>query len=465
MKSQWLNDIAGGNVELLQMFRSEDVATLEGKCPSLIRKDYEFIFDEILAGRLFKNIDSESLSGVQERLFSIDSTILSFGTFLRDANILECYASCLLHVLPSKRDCTITSQLWKAFQPADHNYEFIADLPSYDSNDTAFTKARQRLWIFAMQHYLELPRPPQRRDSRLRAKPPRISPVNEVLESLEALVEQLGFQLPVNTKGRANTPLAARADIILTSRSIHDNSSCEVDFQYRLGFQDKESYSKTKPLLTMERLNRTGPESQRLTTSFIVLRSKYRAFFCGQVPSFPRIRRPKMTASIAQRLVSGVRHELMPEPASNPPAALERTSPERTPPLNEEQDRASSYSSDGTKEKQDDDDSGVGSIEHVLFMLRSGEVYSQVQITTEKAEEGQTAVEVRARALQDDGYSLHSILPQTLEGQRIGYLNPEQCYEASLRSKRRIILLLKADETAVLDEMFLARIKAIVAEE
>ncbi|CAI6101045.1 unnamed protein product, partial [Clonostachys chloroleuca] len=143
MKSQWLNDIAGGNVELLQMFRSEDVATLEGKCPSLIRKDYEFIFDEILAGRLFKNIDSESLSGVQERLFSIDSTILSFGTFLRDANILECYASCLLHVLPSKRDCTITSQLWKAFQPADHNYEFIADLPSYDSNDTAFTKARQ----------------------------------------------------------------------------------------------------------------------------------------------------------------------------------------------------------------------------------------------------------------------------------------------------------------------------------
>lgn len=162
-----------------------DIDLLEGKCPRYSESDASEIAALIEDGSLCPNANPHWRAGLLGRLKTLPLMIRTLNTFFTDLKYMEDFVPCIYHVVDRTSEESCDSILQDAY-----------------SKPTGFETARQVLWRFILQNYLELPQLPRRPSRVLLAKQRPGGPDEERLHALATLAHELGFESDKITQTR-----------------------------------------------------------------------------------------------------------------------------------------------------------------------------------------------------------------------------------------------------------------------
>ncbi|TQV89933.1 hypothetical protein IF1G_11402 [Cordyceps javanica] len=154
-----------------------DMDLLEGKCPRYSESDSSEIAALIEDGSLCPNAKPHWRAGLLGRLKTLPLMIRTLNTFFTDLKYMEDFVPCIYHVVDRTSAESCDSTLRDAY-----------------GKSTGFETARQVLWRFILQNYLELPQLPRRSSRTLLAKQRPGGPDEERLHALATLAHELGFE-------------------------------------------------------------------------------------------------------------------------------------------------------------------------------------------------------------------------------------------------------------------------------
>lgn len=172
-----------------EQLTAADMDLLEGKCPRYSESDSIKIAALIEDGSLCPNASPHWRAGLLGRLKTLPWMIRTLNTFFTDFKYMEDFVPCIYHVVDKTSEESCDSILQDAY-----------------GKTTGFATARQVLWRFILQNYLELPQLPKRSRSILLAKQRPSGPDEERLHALATLAHELGFESDKITQLRRVSP-------------------------------------------------------------------------------------------------------------------------------------------------------------------------------------------------------------------------------------------------------------------
>lgn len=188
-----------GDENALRRIGSDTVNSIHLMAPGSSEKDAILMRGMVLSGKAFGEFTEEERSDIWSRMSLFRGIIPSLYTFFEDFKYLEACSHCLRKIIGTplmsirntlKHSFTPMPAIEKSF-PIQKSEKSFVQLSL--TRDQCFDMAYRQLWLFAMRHYLSMPRATGDND-KLLAKPGSIKADSKTLNDLAGLASRLGFR-------------------------------------------------------------------------------------------------------------------------------------------------------------------------------------------------------------------------------------------------------------------------------
>ncbi|KAH8655613.1 hypothetical protein BX600DRAFT_440113 [Xylariales sp. PMI_506] len=286
------------------------VKAIEGKCPKYSSVDAENIFLQLEQGLIFTAFSQDERQGVWDAIFSIDHTIPSLYTLLKDLHILQTCAESIGYMIgfsqikarrtPMRKSTsnrlgtpTFESTLRSYFQCQEDENTFPVEVGSRVfcrvpvPIEDRFNLGERILWLFSLRNYKRL-KPPRRGQKLLvKAEPERVN--EAVLHEFAVLAYEIGFKSPnIGRILRRHTQHEPNRHYGMYKHNSIENP------QRRYGLPIEYTYEQDKNLLYLHKMHQEVRDEK--LTSFFILKSVYFTFFGKSLETF------EFTTSILEAL-------------------------------------------------------------------------------------------------------------------------------------------------------------------
>ncbi|KAJ5640278.1 uncharacterized protein N7484_008140 [Penicillium longicatenatum] len=199
---QFWSTLVGHDRAKMLRIDTHTVDTLQLLAPGVSSKDRTTVKGIVHSGEVFSNFTDSERSSIWKRLKKTDRIIPSLYTFFKDLWYLESCANCMKRLItPSRSFPTIRGAIRAAYSTHNPTHEqFLIQTSetgfryySHSQGDPAELGYRQ-LWLYAMRHYPNLSKVPQKKDPTAKANREAVEPM--VLYDMAILAKRLGFQSP-----------------------------------------------------------------------------------------------------------------------------------------------------------------------------------------------------------------------------------------------------------------------------
>ncbi|KAJ6027955.1 hypothetical protein N7540_003531 [Penicillium herquei] len=312
----WSSLVGHDRAKMLRIDR-HTVDTLQLLAPGVSSKDRTAVKGIVHSGEVFSNFTDSERSSIWNRLKKTDRIIPSLHTFFKDLWYLESCANCIKRLItPSRSFPTIRGAIRAAYsthKPTDEQFVIQTSESGfryYSQGDPAELGYRQ-LWLYAMRHYPNLSKLPQKKDPTAKANREAVEPM--VLYDMAVLAKRLGFQSPQieqliqqspdrkiaqeallrarrpdryrYNEGEVETLINKVTECFLRAIPLdhpvpgHSVGGRETKKEYRCGHPQIQAQLQDCPFLFIDQIHEDSYQNEQKATSTFVRRRVYCTFF------------------------------------------------------------------------------------------------------------------------------------------------------------------------------------------
>lgn len=269
----------------MQRIDAPAVKALELRAPRASRYDAQEIQSQLQGGGILGTFSEEERRYIFERLCRFNTLIPSLYTFFRDLTYWEACIESVKHLVTVSRRDTIFSTFERRFTPINRQDNRVLIqvgeshfVPITGSSDVHVELGFRQIIVFAMRHFLEIPREPVSRDITVR---PRVKADRFVLRQFAQLAIRLKFESPeIGQLSQISSPEESLEPLAVpnSNKPLLVTSGPGESRRRRCGLPTLDTFKDDREFLFIHHLYDDQDERGEGITSFFVLKAIYSAF-------------------------------------------------------------------------------------------------------------------------------------------------------------------------------------------